>query len=704
MSELQLIVEHLNKEPFRLGLTLVAFDEKSNFELLQILHEVFVEIDPPRHSGVDLRAEADEVRAQRYLEFLQLLKFPLPRDVDGFRDALAHGDRQTIYTLLHWALKSLPAHQKRAYLGRFLAPLNVPQEYFGDGSLNAMYEHYQQLQSQFKTIHKEVDQLRASKSRPGELRREIAQLDEESHQLTEKIANLKKKTTADPSFQELLAATSALRKQQEEQAKLAERKRDQMLSLSLAEKRAREAETRLQDLRASLAQDATPEQLFERLQSQVTRNNDILTTKFPTEFRTQQETLQRLERSLSEPPKTEHDIADMEDEVQALRRAIQQYQTQTADAQVAQGNGEEDKLAVFRQHANLQARKLAEKEEELEQLRADKQRLIRSTEELETKLASISGNKFMSREEFKQYATTLRNKTNQYKKVKAELAELTAESVVLHRTEQLLKSKDADLDGFLRDLERQKGISGFLATQDKIDDISVQNARVNALKGETLEEISRVVTDINQALKERKNQLAPQIKELRTVRQRYQEMEHVYLERKAQYDHTAVGLEAERLKLEQECAAFQEDALREESQFHLLHCQIQLQQGKADKIAQEIEFEQGTSNARLLRDIRSFQELYKHKVAQQESLTKELRKQQKTLKTSAPAKKQQREMFEGLLQLLTCKARLAQQENSGNGSTNRNGGGVGGVRQDFDACTDIAHYDVGGANVMTLEA
>ncbi|KAJ8561653.1 hypothetical protein ON010_g8028 [Phytophthora cinnamomi] len=692
MSELQLIVENLNKDPFRLGLTLVAFDEKSNFELLQILHEVFVEIDPTRHSGVDLRAEADEVRAQRYLEFLQLLKFQLPRDIDGFREALVHGDRQTIYTLLHWALKSLPAHQKRAYLGRFLAPLNVPQEYFGDGSLNAMYEHYQQLQNQFKAVHKEVDQLRASKSRPGELRREISQLEEESQQLTEKIANLKKKTTSDPGFQELLAATSALRKEQEEQAKLAERKRDQMLSLSLAEKRAREAEARLQDLRASLSQDATPEQLFERLAV--------------SEFRTQQETLQRLERALSEPPKTEHDIADMEDEVQALRRVIQQYQAQIADAQVTQGSGDgEDKLAVFRQHANLQARKLAEKEEDLEQLRVDKQRLLRNTEELEAKLASISGSKFMSREEFKQYATTLRNKTNQYKKVKAELAELTAESVVLHRTEQLLKSKDADLEGFLRDLERQKGVSGFLATQDKIDDVSVQNARVNALKGETLEEISRVVTDINQALKERKNQLAPQIKELRTVRQRYQEMEQVYLERKAQYDHTAVGLEAERLKLEQECAAFQEDALREESQFHLLHCQLQLQQGKAGKIAQEIEFEQGSSNARLLRDIRSFQELYKHKVAQQESLTKELRKQQKALKTSAPAKKQQREMFEGLLQLLSCKARLAQQETQENGSANRNGGGVGGVGQDlFDGRADIAHYDVGGANVMTLEA
>ncbi|CEG42166.1 uncharacterized protein PHALS_12463 [Plasmopara halstedii] len=702
MSELQFIVEHLNKKPFCLGLTLVAFDEKSNFELLQITHEVFVEIDPTRHSGVDLRAEADESRAQRYLEFLQLLKFPLPRDINGFREALAHGDRQTIDTLLYWALKSLPAHQKRAYLGRFLAPLNVPQEHFGDGSLKAMYENYQQLQDKFKVVHKEADQLRTSKSRPGELRREISQLEEESQQLTEKIANLKKKTTSNSGFQEILAATSALRKEQEEQAKLAERKRDQMLSLSLAEKRAQEAEARLQDLRASLSQNATPEQLFERLQSQVARNKEILSIKFPTEFKTKQETLQRLERTLSEPRKTEQDIDDMEDNVQTLKRAIQNYQTQIADAQMAQNNGEEDKLAVFRQHASLQARKLADKEGELEEQRVELERHKRSIEICEAKLASLSGTKFMNRDEFKQYATTLRNKTNQYKKVKAELAELAAESVVLHRTEQLLKSKDADLEGFLRDLERQKGVSGFFSTQEKIDDVSVQNARVNALKGETLEEISRVVTNINQALKERKNQLAPQIKELRTVRQRYQEMEQIYLERKSQYDQTAVGLEAERLKLEQECAAFQEDALREESHYHLLHCQLELQQGKANKVAHEVEFEQGTSNTRLLRDIRSFQELYKHKVAQQESLTKELRKQQKTLKSSAPAKKQQKEMFEGLYQLLACKARLAQQDSSSAGKFNRNSGSTG--HDVYDSYNDIRNYHVGGANVMTLIA
>lgn len=717
MSELQLIVEQLNKEPFRLGLTLVGFDEKSNFELLQVLNDVLVEMDASKHS-VDLRRESDEARAMRYLEFLQLLKFPLPRDLEGFRDALMQGDRQVVYAILHWALKSLPTHKKRAYLGRFLAPLNVPQEYFGNEGLLAMHEHHKQLQEQFKAVHKEVDALRATKSRPGELRKEISQMEEEAAQLVDKIAALKKKTAAESGFKDVLEATSALRKEQEEQAKLAERKRDQMLALSLVEKRARESEARLLELRGALRSDTSPDQLFEHLAGQVARNQDLLLHKFPQEFRAQQENLQRVDKALAEPPKTEHDIADMEDEIAQLRASIQQFQAQVAEAQRANGGGGDDKLAIFRQHASVQAKKLADKEDEAERLAQEKSAVQRQMEAAEVKLAELSraaGASGMSRDEFKQYSNMLRNKTAQYKKVKAELAELAAESVVLHRSEQLLKSRSADLEGFLKDLEARRGVAGFLETHDKLDAVSAMNAQVNALKGETLEEISRVVTDLNQTLKERKNQLAPQIKELRAVRSKYQETEQVYLDKKAQYDATAVGLEAERLKLEQDCAAFQDDCLREESQFHLLHCQLELERARADKVAQEVDFEAGAGGKRLLRDIRSFQELYRHKVAQQESLTKELRKQQKALKTSAGDRAQQKDMFAHLATLLGCKLRLATAPGGGGGSgigmTSGAGGGLGGGaamggglgRELFDGHADIAQFDVGGANVMTLD-
>ena len=57
----------------------MAFDEKSNFELLQILNDVFVEMDS-RHD-VDLRDEPDEQRAYRMVEFLKLLKYPINQEL-----------------------------------------------------------------------------------------------------------------------------------------------------------------------------------------------------------------------------------------------------------------------------------------------------------------------------------------------------------------------------------------------------------------------------------------------------------------------------------------------------------------------------------------------------------------------------------------------------------------------------------------------
>ena len=61
-------------------------------------------------------------------------------------------------------------------------------------ALNDLNDHYKELQQEFKTAHKQVDQIRSSAIQPGELRTEINQLDEEKQQLKEKIAYLKRKS------------------------------------------------------------------------------------------------------------------------------------------------------------------------------------------------------------------------------------------------------------------------------------------------------------------------------------------------------------------------------------------------------------------------------------------------------------------------------------------------------------------------------
>ena len=50
--------------------------------------------------------------------------------------ALEQGDRDLLYPLLTHVLSKLPELRKRAYLSRFLVPIDVPEEMFADPEAN----------------------------------------------------------------------------------------------------------------------------------------------------------------------------------------------------------------------------------------------------------------------------------------------------------------------------------------------------------------------------------------------------------------------------------------------------------------------------------------------------------------------------------------------------------------------------------------
>ena len=56
----------------------------------------------------------------------------------------------------------------------------------------------------------------------------------------------------------------------------------------------------------------------------------------------------------------------------------------------------------------------------------------------EREYEQTKGHKYMNRDEFKNYAASLRDKSAKFKRLKTELSELRGEVAVLLRTEQLL--------------------------------------------------------------------------------------------------------------------------------------------------------------------------------------------------------------------------------------------------------------------------
>jgi len=61
-------------------------------------------------------------------------------------------------------------------------------------------------------------------------------------------------------------------------------------------------------------------------------------------------------------------------------------------------------------------------------------------------------------------------------------------------------------------------------------------AQADGIKGQSMDQLSDLVKQISNKLKEAKTHLAPQIAELKAVRQQFQQTEGVYLDNKAKYD------------------------------------------------------------------------------------------------------------------------------------------------------------------------
>merc|ERR1712039_183672 len=193
---------------------------------------------------------------------------------------------------------------------------------------------------------------------------------------------------------------------------------------------------------------------------------------------------------------------------------------------------QDSRLSVYKQQANLVGKKkelVLKEKKELEEERDSKAKELSMGER---EYEQMKGHKFMKRDEFKNYAASLRDKSTKFKRLKAELSEIRHEVAVLVRTEMILKEKDPTP-------------AGLRETEAMLEKASVEKSQVDRAKGKTLDEISAIVQKINAQLKEKKNKLAPQIKALRSVRQSFQSVEVKYLEKKSAYDQARSSMDSE---------------------------------------------------------------------------------------------------------------------------------------------------------------
>jgi len=504
------IVEVLKRPPFNKRLSLVTFDQQSPMELLGLLNDVLVYLDEKQHK-VDLEEESEERRGQRIAQFLNLMKYPnMGKDVENFKQGLASGKQAVVYPVLNWLLTELDKLKKRAYLAHFLIPIEVPQEFFQQPEVKDTHAAYKALQKRFTAQHKKVEKFRENKRAPSELKREIQQLEVERGQLKEKITKLRSVTSDIKGFKDMLAVTSEYRQEQEVEVKLHERIQEQQHLLRMEEQHYEEVKNQLMVMERKYEQGAnlSAEDTLKRLELEVSELKVQLKQNMPQQFMARKERLAQLQDEMMKAPKTQDDIRHLESKCSELERAVEDL---TARNKEAAEEKENDKLGIYRTQVKMVTRKLTEAQFELEEQQAEAADLHTQINDKEAVLSELTGPKFMKRDDFRKYANELRTKTKKYKTLKAELAAIERETVILNRTEQILKGQADNVQEVLDKLEAKAGISGHSKTLDKLEAVSQKKKDIDSIKADTLEEISKIVTDLNVAIKTRKNKLAPQV-------------------------------------------------------------------------------------------------------------------------------------------------------------------------------------------------
>jgi len=324
--------------------------------LLQILNDIFSSLEPEME--IDLKNEVKEARAARMMQFLIMLRCKLvpsqnstvPNDRSTWMQELAGGNKALILPIMHWILSSYEALSKRAYLARYLVPVDLPIEVKMEENpdLQSLIEKYTCAQEKFKNVHRKYEKVETKSENDiygSDINTEMIQLQKEKQELKEKIHSLQSQKKHDPDIDKVLISAKKLRLEQEKEIRLLGKKKEQKHLLYDSEQKISILKQKLFEFERNYSQGSSSEDLLKMVAKEVEETKKTVRTNMVSELNAQHERLAILMRERLEPTVTENDLRRLQAELNHSKKEFDELTLLLKE----KGDTGIDKLILFQQ-------------------------------------------------------------------------------------------------------------------------------------------------------------------------------------------------------------------------------------------------------------------------------------------------------------------------------------------------------------------
>ena len=642
---IQEIVAILKNPPFNETMTLFSFEEKKEYELLDLIIKVMGMID----KSVQLDNNDTAACLKAVFEFLQILKFPYPSERQ-LQDDLARGDKRLLIQILHFLLTGLRTLSDKYYVNKFTSPINIGQEFLGDDEILELYNQLKEYQAEFLTTYNMLEEKKQNAPKIDEIQEDIRKSQNDKLQLSRSIAKLKKDYSNKPDFSALFEMTSKLRKEQEQDSNLEKKIAKQMYDIKEAEERLIVAQQRLLDNKKNLDNNVSALKLLENARAQRNNNRDAFENLSKYELIDRRNRIKTMEEIIQMPEISMSDLQELKQQRQELMLEIDKLENKLKNSPT-----HSSELQIYKQSAMQATNAREASEKNLAKLEKEKNLLEIKYNELNKKFESQKGYKFVRKNDLIQQAENLKKKKEIYHKCQKVIDKIKGEALILDRTINILKEKTPDGEDILKKYEEKNGKILDKAKKE-LEILATRKQEIDESKALTLEEYSKLIQQLKKKIadQDKRNIIAPLAEERDKLKREYETILPTYEKKKRDFQNATADLRRNYDSVEAEYNESEKTFRECQNKYHQLNLSNIINEALLKRCDDESQY-MSKPDKRLKDNYKDYQSYYREIINQENNLIKELREKQLKTKEAFEDNDRQSKMYSDKKALLLVK-------------------------------------------------